>query len=65
MNLILDIGNTNTKVAVFEKNVMLKKITTSSDLITKSILKLQKKYLLKNCIVSSVTKIDSSVIKKI
>ena len=65
MNLILDIGNTNTKIAVFEKNVMLKKITINSDLIDKSILKLQKKYPLKNCIVSSVTKIHSDTIKNI
>ena len=65
MNLILDIGNTHTKIAVFEQNKLLEKITTSSDLITESILKLQKKYALKNCIISSVTKIDSSVIKKI
>ncbi len=65
MNLILDIGNTNTKIAVFEKKVMLKKITINSDLIDRSILKLQKKYPLKNCIVSSVTKIHRDTLKSI
>lgn len=65
MNLILDIGNTSTKIAVFEKKIMLKKITTNSNLIDKSILKLQKKYPLKNSIVSSVTKINTTTLKSL
>ncbi len=65
MNLILDIGNTYTKIAVFEKNVMLKKFTTSSDLIDTSIYKLQETYLLKNCIISSVTKFKSNFLKSL
>ena len=63
MNLILDIGNTYTKIAVFKKNVMLEKVAISSDLIDNNIQKLQKKYPLKNCIVSSVTKLRSDTIK--
>ncbi len=63
MNLIIDIGNTRTKIAVFEENKILKKVTSDNQQINKSIKRLQKEYVLINCIVSSVTKFDTSVFK--
>ncbi len=63
MNLIIDIGNTRTKVAVIKKNTILKKVTSDNQNIIKSIKKLRKTYLLKNCILSSVSKFDTSSFK--
>jgi len=65
MNLIIDIGNTNTKIAVFDKEEMLQKITTTYNMMHKNIIKLQKKYTLKNCIVASVAKTNGNAIKMI
>jgi type III pantothenate kinase len=61
MNLIIDIGNTRAKIAVIKENNILKKITSDVQNISKNIKKLQKAYLLKNCIISSVSKFDASI----
>ncbi|MCF6346832.1 MAG: type III pantothenate kinase [Flavobacteriaceae bacterium] len=63
MNLIIDIGNTRTKVAIIKENTILKKVTSDNQNIIKSIKKLGKTHLLKNCIVSSVSKFDTSSFK--
>jgi len=63
MNLIIDIGNTRAKIAIFKENTVLKKIISDNQNIAKSIKKLRKEYLLKNCIVSSVSKFDTSSFK--
>ncbi|MDX5584929.1 MAG: type III pantothenate kinase [Aureibaculum sp.] len=58
MNLIIDIGNSSAKLAVIEENNILKKITCASKSIASNVKKLRKEYLIKNCIVSSVSKFD-------
>ncbi len=64
MNLIIDIGNTQAKIAVFEGNRQVKMIHSSYKEILKNTKKLQKKYVLKNCIVSSVSKFEIATLKK-
>jgi len=63
MNLIIDIGNTRAKIAVIKENSILKKMTSDIANIKKDIKKLQKDYTFKNCIISSVSKFDLSVLK--
>ena len=58
MNLIIDIGNSSAKLAVIEENTILKKITCTSKSIANNVKKLRKKYLIENCIISSVSKFD-------
>ena len=65
MNLIIDIGNTRSKIAIFDKRILLQKITTDNENILENVKKVQKKYALKNCIISSVSDFDTSKIKKI
>ena len=54
MNLIIDIGNTRAKVAVFNKDKLMFNLSVDHKNINKNIEKLQKEYNLKNCIFSSV-----------
>ena len=63
MNLIIDIGNSRTKLAVIEENTILKKITCTSKSIANNVKKLRKEYAVKNCIISSVSKFDTSKLK--
>ena len=60
MNLIIDIGNTRAKLAVFNEDAILKKVISDIKSIAKNVKKLQKKYVLKNCIISSVSKSEPS-----
>lgn len=62
MNLIIDIGNTSTKLAVFEKD-NLKEIFYDSNQSLDSINKILKKYRIEKSIVSSVIN-DKEEIKK-
>ena len=63
MNLIVDIGNTNAKIAVFEANKLLEKINVSLCDISLSSKKFQEKYNLTGCIVSSVSNYNASALK--
>lgn len=54
MNLIIDVGNTRTKISVFSKSEMQDHITISA-IDTNYIQNLTHKYAIKNCIVSSVS----------
>ena len=63
MNLIIDIGNSRTKLAVIEGNTILKKITCASKSIANNVKKLRKEYAIKKCIISSVSKFDISNLK--
>ncbi|MGB5463997.1 MAG: type III pantothenate kinase [Aureibaculum sp.] len=65
MNLIIDIGNTRSKIAVFDKKTLLQKIITDNENIDNTVKKFQKKYALRNCIISSVSNFDTSTIKKL
>ena len=63
MNLIIDIGNTRAKLAIFVDNDIIKKITCNYKSISNHIKKLQKQYNIKNCILSSVSGFDTSFLK--
>ena len=66
MNLIIDVGNTNVKLAVFENNKLQHKEVIKSSRILSTIKKLIKKYPdLKRAIISSVGKLNESVLNKI
>lgn len=65
MNLIIDIGNTRSKIAVFDNKTLVQKIITKNDIIYRTVKKFQKKYTLRNCIISSVSNYDTSTIKKL
>lgn len=61
MNLIIDVGNTYTKLAVFELDNMLEKVVVETEDILKKIKKIQKKYSeIEKAILSSVGKIDEN-----
>jgi len=63
MNLIIDIGNSRAKLAVIKENTILKKITCTSKSIANNVKKLRKEYAINNCIISSVSKFDTSKLK--
>lgn len=70
MNLIIDVGNTNVKLAVFQDDTMLEKKTIDLDEIDGQVEKLVKKHShLNNAIISSVVNLNkkqlSSISKKI
>lgn len=66
MNLIIDVGNTNVKLAVFKNNKLQQKEVIKSSRILSTIKKLIKKYPgLKRAIISSVGKLNESVLNKI
>ncbi len=60
MNLIIDIGNTRAKLAIFKRNKIIKKITSDIESIQKNVQKLKKDFSIKNCIISSVSKFNTS-----
>ncbi len=62
MNLILDIGNTRAKLAVFEENTLVELKKCSEKKIIKKIKKIIEKYAITNSIVSSVQKTNMEVI---
>ena len=54
-NLIMDIGNTNVKLFIFHQDKIIHNTVVSGDTAIKEELEiLQKKYILSNCIISSV-----------
>ncbi|MBJ2173934.1 type III pantothenate kinase [Aureibaculum sp. A20] len=57
MNLVIDIGNTRAKLAVFKQDKLVFSLISDHEDINKNIDKLQEEYSLKNCILSSVTNI--------
>jgi len=63
MNLIIDIGNTRAKLTVFNNNTIIKKIISDIKSINKNVRKLQKDYIVENCIISSVSKFGPSEFK--
>ena len=65
MNLIIDIGNTRAKIAVYKGDQQLKKRNTTVKGLAKSIKDLLKKYPLENCILSSVSNFNTTIIKNI
>ena len=63
MNLIIDIGNTRIKVAVFHQYKLVETEIISNDELIITLKNKQKKFSLKNAIISSVGKIKSKDIK--
>ena len=62
MNLILDLGNTRIKLAVFQEDKLLEVAVVTQAILIKEIKKRQKKYHLNNVIVSSVGNINPNEI---
>jgi len=58
MNLIIDIGNTRAKIAVFNEGELILSLISEHNTINKNIEKFKKKYYLKNCILSSVANVS-------
>ena len=63
MNLIIDIGNTRIKVAVFQQYKLVETESTSNDELIITLKNIEKKFSLKNAIISSVGKVKSKDIK--
>jgi len=61
MNLVIDVGNTKVKLAVFDEGKRIKKVTTTHSKFLQESLKLSKKYsVLNNAIISSVGRISEA-----
>lgn len=58
MNLIIDVGNTRAKLAVFAKSELKLSISSEHNNINENIENLLKKYNLENCILSSVANVN-------
>ncbi|MBD0832508.1 type III pantothenate kinase [Aestuariibaculum sediminum] len=66
MNLVIDVGNTLVKLAVFNQNALVVKSTVSPDRLVEEVTGLQVKYPeLKRAIVSSVGKLEATALKEI
>ena len=66
MNLVIDVGNTKVKLAVFKKQVLVKKASATHGNFLKKIDKLQKDYPdLKYAIISSVGSISDQDLKQL
>jgi len=63
MNLIIDIGNTRAKVAVFQQNKIALTDNVNYEDLSKKIKILQKEFDISNCIIASVGKINPSDLK--
>ncbi len=63
MNLIVDIGNTRAKLAVIEEHIILKKVITPIHTVSRTVKRLLEEYLVKNGIVSSVSKFNTAELK--
>jgi type III pantothenate kinase len=63
MNLIIDIGNSFVKVAVFKKDALVQKELIQSKDLLKTVKELKKKYkTLNKAIISSVGKVETTII---
>jgi len=65
MNLILDIGNTRIKLAVFQGYTIVESYATSTEKVGKEITKMQKKYAISNVILSSVGEVKCEDLKEL
>ncbi len=65
MNLILDIGNTRIKLAVFQEHTLVESSIVSPKEVGKEIIRMYKKYSIGNAIVSSVGEIKFDDLKEL
>lgn len=61
MNLIIDVGNTRCKVAVFEEGIIKDVFVFNKSIILSELKKINSEYLISACIMSSVTNIPENV----
>ena len=61
MNLVIDIGNTQIKTAVFEENILLYKDQFESDMMVSRIVSILEQYNIKHSIISHVAHLDQDV----
>ncbi len=61
MNLIVDIGNTRIKLAVYEFNTLITLIIVTPQTLTESLNEIKNKYKIERAIVSSVTEIPAEL----
>jgi len=62
MNLVIDIGNTQIKIAVFQQTILIFKDQFHSDEIISRVLSITEQYDIKKSIISHVTNLDQAVI---
>jgi len=62
MNLVIDIGNTQIKVAVFQQTILIFKDQFLSDEVISRVLSITEQYTINRAIISHVTNLDRSVI---
>ena len=65
MNLIIDVGNTRVKAAVFERDTMINIVVFDKKRILSEIKKILKKYAISNGIMSNVASISDFELKKL
>ena len=65
MNLVIDVGNTRVKLAVFEEDKLINSIVTNQENFFKEIEKIVRKFSIKAAILSSVSSISSETLKNI
>ena len=65
MNLVIDIGNTQIKVAVFDHSSLVYKANFDAAEILPRLLDLSKEYTVNNAIISHVIRLETSVLDKI
>lgn len=65
MNLVIDIGNTQVKVAVFEKTILLFKDQFQQNELISGLLKITEQYQIRNGIVSHVAELDPKILEKL
>ncbi|MGB5322539.1 type III pantothenate kinase [Lutimonas sp.] len=62
MNLVIDIGNTQIKVAVFQQTILIFKDQFHLDEVISRVLSITEQYTIKRAIISHVTNLDRAVI---
>ena len=65
MNLIIDIGNTRSKLAVFEKDMVVEIFVVETTEIVKELKKITSKHLVSHSIISTVVNIADNITKEI
>ncbi|MCP4884782.1 MAG: type III pantothenate kinase [Flavobacteriales bacterium] len=65
MNLVIDIGNTQIKVAVFQETILIFKDQFSSDQLISRVLSISEQYNIKEGIISHVTSLDQTLLSEL
>ena len=65
MNLVVDVGNTRVKVAVFKQDTIVELIIFKKSRIVTEIKKILKKYIIESSIISSVANLSPEKLKKL